>query len=236
MHWSFFGHITDPNNPFAAFNWYNGIGAVGCVLWMVAYYLFIRQGFRDKTYGVPMAAICLNITWEGFTPFLPNPVPLWKIIELVWFVIDGVILWQLWTYGKKTMLPQPLQRYHGLVVVAMLAIALGFHITWHRFWDDHLLFMDAYLINMVMSILFVVFFFGRPRQEGLTIAGAWLKMIGSLFTGIQSAVFLPKVMTAHQDWSFLWFMIVVIFLADCTYIWLLYHGRRLARQVAAQPT
>ena len=234
MHWSFLGHITDANNPFAAFNWYNGIGAAGCLMWMIAYALFIRQGHRDKTYGVPMAAICLNITWEAYTPFLPNPVPLWKYIELIWCGIDGWILWQLWTYGKTTMLPAALQRYHHVVIVAMLAIALGFHMTWHSFGDDHLLFMDAYLINLIMSLLFVIMFFGRPHQEGLSIPGAWLKMIGSLCTGVQSLVFLPKVMTEHQNWSFLWFMITVIFLADATYIWLLYHGRRLA--AAIQPT
>ena len=232
MHWSFLGHMTDPNNPFAAFNWYNGIGALGCLLWMIAYYLFIRQGFRDKTYGVPMAAICLNITWEAYTPFLPNPVPLWKYIEITWFLIDAVIVWQLWTYGKATMLPKTLQVYHRPVVAAMLGLALGFHITWHSFWDDHLLFIDAYLINLIMSVLFVSFYFNRPNQEGLTITGAWLKMIGSLFTGIQSLVFLPKVMTAHQDWTFLWFLVGAIALADGVYIWLLYHGRRVARQLA----
>jgi hypothetical protein len=57
-------------------------------------------------------------------------------------------------------------------------------------------------------------------------------MIGSLFTGIQSLVFLPKVMTAHQDWTFLWFLVAAIALADGVYIWLLYHGRRVARQLA----
>ena len=87
MHWSFLGHAHwfDPTNPYAPLNWYNFIGALGCVAWMAAYVLILRRAHRDKTYGMPLLALCLNITWEGVAFMSPNPVTLWKYIEGIWF-------------------------------------------------------------------------------------------------------------------------------------------------------
>ena len=41
-----------------------GLATLGDVLWLVAYALILWKGFKDRTYGVPFLAICLNFTWE----------------------------------------------------------------------------------------------------------------------------------------------------------------------------
>ena len=38
---------------------------VGGIFWSLAYFLIIRQGFKDRTYGMPLAALCANISWEA---------------------------------------------------------------------------------------------------------------------------------------------------------------------------
>ena len=236
MHPTFLGHLTDPANPYAPFNWYNAFGAAGCALWIVAYILFIRQGWKDRTYGVPMAAICLNITWEAVTFTGPAPVPLWKWIEGAWLFIDVIILWQLWIHGKSTMLRPSLQRYHHLVIVGMLALATGFHLTWRTFWDDELLFVNAFIINLIMSVLFISLALARPTLSGLTIPGAWCKFLGTILTGVQCLVFLPKVMHERESWAFLWYLVVAIAICDALYLFVLYHLRRITARVGTTPT
>ena len=44
--------------------------------------------------------------------------------------------------------------------------------------------MDAFIINLVMSVLFVELFFERVDLKGLSIYAAWLKLAGTLFSGI----------------------------------------------------
>jgi len=35
---------------------------IGGLFWSVTYILIIRRGFKDKTFGMPMAALCANIS------------------------------------------------------------------------------------------------------------------------------------------------------------------------------
>lgn len=39
------------------------------LFWIFTYILIIYKGWQDKTYGMPMAAICANISWEFILPF-----------------------------------------------------------------------------------------------------------------------------------------------------------------------
>lgn len=240
MHWSFLGHAHwfDPTNPYAPLNWYNFIGALGCVAWMAAYVLILRRAHRDKAYGMPLLALCLNITWEGVAFMSPNPVTLWKYIEGIWLFIDVALLWQLWKYGRDEALPGSLKPFFLPLVIGTLVLCTIFHWTWLKFWDDKLLFVDAFIINLVMSVMFIQLWFRRlPNGKGLSISAAWCKMIGTALTSIQCGVFLPLVMSeaSYRDsWAFMWFLYGTIFVIDCLYLYLLYHGRALLRRANAQ--
>ena len=54
-------YTVDPQNPaFNPLTWYNLIGAGGCVSWLLAYLFIVKKCFSDKSYGLPLVAICLN--------------------------------------------------------------------------------------------------------------------------------------------------------------------------------
>jgi hypothetical protein len=40
------------------------------LLWTVTYLLIIRRGFLDHTYGMPLAALCANLSWEFVFSFV----------------------------------------------------------------------------------------------------------------------------------------------------------------------
>jgi hypothetical protein len=230
MHPVFLGHWFDASNPYAPLNWYNAIGAVGCVLWIAAYVLIIRQAHRDGAYGMPMLALCLNITWEGVAFLSPNPVPLWKWIEGLWLGIDAVLLWQLIRYGRTSALPPTLKPWFFPLLIGTLTVCALGHWTWQRFWDDKLLFVDAFIINLVMSVLFIHLWLSRlPDARGLSLSAAWCKMLGTALTSIQCGVFLPKTMgdqPFRDSWAFMWLLYGTIFVIDAVYVALLIHGRR----------
>ena len=235
MHW------FSAADPFAPLNWYNAIGAAGCILWMAAYYFIIVQGFRDKAYGMPMLALALNITWE-FTAFVfcERPVALWAWIEGIWLGIDLVILYQFIRYGRREALPSGLSHQFYPLTIITLAGCFIFHYTWLKFWDDKLLFVNAFIINLVMSILFIQLWWKRhPSDKGLSIPAAWCKLAGTALTSIQCGIFLPLAMGTpafRESWAFTWFLYVAIFIADCVYVYLLYHGRRVTAAASATPS
>ena len=43
--------------------WLGAVNVIGDVLWIIAYILAIRKGFQEKTYGIPMMCIALNLSW-----------------------------------------------------------------------------------------------------------------------------------------------------------------------------
>ncbi|WP_052397357.1 hypothetical protein [Streptomyces sp. NRRL F-5123] len=75
--------------------------ATANMLWAVVYVLIIRAGLRDRTYGMPIVALWLNLSWEGNFSFVrPQPGALW-VTNVVWFLLDCGILWTALRYGHR---------------------------------------------------------------------------------------------------------------------------------------
>jgi hypothetical protein len=46
------------------------------IFWTITYLLIIQRSIQDKSVGMPMAAICMNIAWEFIFSFiLPSNKP-----------------------------------------------------------------------------------------------------------------------------------------------------------------
>ncbi len=71
------------------------------LFWIITYILIIKQGFQDKKYGMPMAAICANISWEFIFAFMYPQNDLQRMITFLWFLLDIIIMMQYLKYGHK---------------------------------------------------------------------------------------------------------------------------------------
>ncbi|ATB32897.1 hypothetical protein [Melittangium boletus] len=214
--------------------WWNIIGEVGSFLWVVAYALIVRQCHQQKTYGIPMVAICLNMGWEVLTAWvLPNPVEVWLWLERAWSILDLFILGQLLRYGRaEQKFPETRQYFYPLIGLTLVLSFCGQY-SFIKMYQDNMGFMDAFMINLVMSILFVgLYYERRETRQGLSVPVAWLKMLGSLGTGIQSQVVVRSIDHMHQGVPFLTFLSLSILLFDCAYIYLL---MKPVRSPAGQP-
>lgn len=184
------------------------------LFWTIAYVLIIYKGFKNQTYGVPFAAICLNISWEFLLTFILPFHPLQQIITLVWFLLDCIILLQYLYYSTKILLKRTLYlSVFSLIIIAFL-VQYGMAIEFH----DTMSLYSAFGINLVMSIFFVKMLLTKELQ-GQSISIAFFKMIGTLCASILSYSFYPQSVL-------LTILYILIFIVDAVYI-LMIHNKSI---------
>jgi hypothetical protein len=201
------------------------IGVLGCALWTIAYVVLIRRAILDKVNTLPMLAICLNFTWELMAVFvLPNPSRAWTVLEWSWVVIDVGLVALLWVHGPNALAPHLRRYFRPFLPIVLLACFAG-QLTFVFTFGDLLGFIVAFVINLVMSALFIAMYFQRgARGLGLSYPAAWLKMLGTACTCIQCAALLPAIRPDIPSWSFLYFLYITIFVLDAIYVALLHKG------------
>lgn len=214
--------------------WLGIINILGDVLWIIAYILTIRKGFQDKTYGIPMLCIALNLSWEFiYAAIFTYPNNIIQILRWIWFITDCVIAYQLFRYGRAWQTIPLIRKYFYPLCVLMFLSAYVGQLTFHYSLADQWGMLDAYMINLVMSMLFVWMYFGRPAEKGLSIGAAWAKMLGTGILSVGSCFMIT-------DWlksSFLVYLFITIFVFDVAYIALLYYDRySLSAQARRQAT
>lgn len=151
------------------------------LFWIITYILIIKQGFKDKKYGMPMAAICANISWEFIFAFMYPQNDLQRMITFLWFMLDIIIMMQYLRYGHK--------EYRKLIpskiFYASFSITLGasFFIIlamMHEF-NDIAGKYAAFSQNLMMSGLFIALLLQRGNLSGQSMSIAVCKMLGTVF-------------------------------------------------------
>lgn len=229
------GHQTVEEVPL----WALGAGVVGCALWGAAYLVVIVTCFKQKTYGIPLAAICMNITWEILSVFFWVAVrnePAFHYADIAWLSMDLVIITQLLLYGRDQQTIAQIREYFYPVVAGTLILAFLGQYTFPMTYQDQDGFVLAFIINMGMSILFVFMFFARPDLRGLSYSVAWLKMLGTGCESIMCIKWMPAKHPEITNFSFFYFLYITTFLFDCIYIAQLWSARRVVARRPALAT
>jgi hypothetical protein len=183
------------------------------VLWTLAYLLIIRQGFVDRTYGMPLAALCANISWEFIFAFVfPHDLPQ-RAVNVVWFSFDLVILAQLLLYGPREFAALPRRLFYAAFGLA-LATAFGAVLTVTLQFDDFDGAYSAFGQNLMMSILFVAMLYSRGSLRGQSVPIAALKMGGTALASFAFYSFNPD----YYGSVLLLFLYVAILLFDGVYL------------------
>jgi len=185
------------------------------LFWTLTYLLIIRRGYKDKTYGMPMIAICANVSWEFIFSFVhPHPLPQ-LYIDYLWLIFDVGIVWQFLRYGKQEF-PEKLP---GLLfwpnfLFTLLFSALLILLISHEF-NEYIGIYAAFGQNFIMSVLFIHLYLKREDAAGQSLYIALNKMIGTLFPSLLFYLYFPH--------SYLLMLLYIgIFIFDLTYLLLLY--------------
>ena len=190
-------------------------GGTGAILWFLAYILIIRRSRLDKTYGVPFVALCANISWEFTFSFLvPQSNQLQHIANIIWFVMDVIIVWQYIQYGRIEFNKLP-QKYFYPTLVLGIGVAFAVIRTSVIEFDDTGGHYSAFAISLMMGVLFSTMLLERDSVRGQSIYIAILKMVGTVGYSI-------LFYTRYPDSVFLFVLYVTAFAFDLIYLLLLY--------------
>lgn len=169
-------------------------GVVMALFWTYAYVMIIVKGFKDKSYGMPVFALALNICWELIYAYvevkkgLPN-----GYAYVVWFFLDVLIFTTYFKYGRDDFSKYFDKKYFipwsfALLIMAFI-LQMGFLLEL-----DHPMsaWYSAFLQNMLMSGLFISMIVTRKNLKGQALSIGMCKMIGSLFPTIVYGILLKN--------------------------------------------
>ena len=164
---------------------------LGGIFWILTYIFIISKGYKDKTYGMPLLALCANISWEFIFSFLLPHSPPQLYINYLWFALDVVIVFQFFKYYKNEF-PNLSSLTLCIVFGISVATALSIILSGGIFLGDVDGVYAAFGQNLLMSVLFVVMFFRRGNTlRGQSIFIAIFKMLGTGLTSIHFYLFEP---------------------------------------------
>ncbi|MFT2009903.1 hypothetical protein ACMA1I_14600 [Pontibacter sp. 13R65] len=191
------------------------------VFWTITYLLILRRGFIDKSYGMPMVALCANISWEFIFSFVyPHSKPQ-LYIDYVWLAFDLGILVQYFLYGRKyfqELLPRKLFFPTYLLTLAIAALII---LLMSREFNDYIGIYAAFSQNLLMSVLFIHLLLRRKSPTGQSLYIALSKMIGTMFPSLLFYMYFPQ--------SYLLVVLYIsIFVIDLVYVLLLYFQTKAA--------
>jgi len=199
--------------------------------WTITYVSLTYRGFKDKTPGMPLAALALNFTWEITFSLVYPPASsvILVVINTIWMILDVLIVIATLKYGPKV--------YHEgfginkktfyIMFLLGLLFSFGIMLLGTKFFIDLPLFnhsafevgkVIAKIQNMVMSILFLVQFYQRKKEanpiKGQSFTIAWTKWIGTPLTvGLLGVITDPTgFMAVIVGLTFIcdtWYMVVI---------------------------
>jgi len=199
-------------------------GVVAGILWTCTYLLIIARGFQDRIYGMPVAAMCANFSWEFIFTFLRPAVMPQLVINVLWFGLDLLIVIQYLLYWRKDYPANLSPRWFYPMFALMMGSAFGAVLLITVQLHDTFGIYAAAGQNWMMSILFVVMFLRRNSLAGQSFYIALTKWFGSAISYLGFAVYQPN--------ALLDFIFVALFVMDAIYAVAVY---RKCRDLGVNP-
>ena len=194
------------------------LGGIG---WTIVYIGWIRLGFKDKPYAMPLFALGLNIAWEAIYAMrgLLIDTSAQTYVNLTWMCLDIAIIYTYFKFGRKEF-PENAKKYFVpfsiMSFITCAVIELAFFITFEPLQAAQ---YSAFAQNAAMSVLFLVMLFRRNSTRGQSMLIAVAKCIGTLAPTLQQGVL----------WEINQFIIItgaVCFVFDIIYIVMLYRFKK----------
>lgn len=163
--------------------------------WIAIYVLMTRRGVLDKSYGMPIAALCLNISWEFNFAFLTAIEPVYRIGNGLFFLFDLGVLYTCFRYGAEDFDWPILRRWFKPIVSFTLAASLLGVILFVRAFDDTYGGLFAALNTPLYSALLIAMLLRRDSVRGQSLYIGLLVLIGD------SAAYIPTLYAHEQGWA-----------------------------------
>ena len=149
--------------------------------WLVAYALFIRLGFKEKTFCVPIIAMCGNIGWEFTNSQLIYPAYLgiW-LGQCLWLVFDALVFTTIWKYAPAEISHPLLKRWVRPLSVFGVLLSAGMTLVLGLFGGDPQGTVSGWTLAFVQSLMMIAMLFQRGSSRGQSVYIALGIVIGNI--------------------------------------------------------
>jgi hypothetical protein len=188
-----------------------GLAVTSGIFWSITYLLIIKRGFQDKACGMPLAALCLNISWEFLFSFVFIPHSIQRAINIAWFILDLVIVVQYLRYEHARRPADWSSPFFYAVFVFILTPAFLTVLLVTREFSNPGGYYTAFGQNLLMSILFIRMLLDRKDLAGQSLYIGAAKMIGTLCASLTVFLIIPdSALTVFFAWAILFFDLAYI--------------------------
>ena len=195
------------------------------LFWTLVYLLIIKRGFQDRALGMPLTALCANLSWEFIFSFIyPHDAPQ-IYINVCWFLFDLLILVQAIKFGVADFTKNLSSRLFYPAFALTLILSFGAVLSTTVEFKDWEGKYAAFGQNLMMSVLFVAMLLRRNDITGQSVYIALFKLLGTLLPSIQFYLTYPSAKLLN-------FLYVAILIYDAIYLILLY---KKCRQLGVNP-
>jgi hypothetical protein len=198
--------------------------AVGCLMWVVAYGIIIRNGFRFKTIDMAALAVFSNFGWETVWSWFFRTDMGWflQATYRAWWFPDIIIVYLTFKYGHKQYPAGSFMNRHFTAVGVFWLI--GFTLLYYFFTaqglDTSIGATSAYLCQFLLSYLCLVNLLQQADEaKSFSFNVAWLKAYGTGMNTVFMFIHYPQNHLVHTCG-------VLAFLCDNFYIYTLYKRKK----------
>jgi len=168
--------------------------AAGGIAWALAYMGVLREIVRKQFVEIPATAVCANIAWEFVWGFL-YPNELGRFFSWgyrAWFFFDLAIVYLLFRFGDKQVeLPELKAVFKPACVFGIAAWAVGIYFFVGEGYDTGYGAISGYILNTMMSALYVVLILRHGHLVDFSLLVAWSKMLGTALLTVFNFVVQP---------------------------------------------
>ena len=173
----------------------------GLVFWVLVYILMIRRGLKDKSYGMPVVALCLNVAWETYFSFFSVEQPANRIVNGLYMAPDLGVLWTCWRYGPQDFTAPLIRQYfRPLVFIVLVCCFILIRQFALAFQDDYGA-LSASFTTLLMSVSLVGLLLRRDSVRGQSLYIGLFVLLGNLCGAVEN--FIAK-QTVVPDLSLAW--------------------------------
>ncbi len=148
------------------------------LFWTLTYLLIIQRGLADRTYGMPLVALCANLSWEFIFSVVRPHHGAQHVVDIVWLCLDVVIAYTAVRFGPREFPYLPRRGFYagltGTLVLSYLAVDLVC-----RQFDAGRGGYAAFGQNLMMSGLFLSMLAARRGLRGQSVWIAAGKLVGT---------------------------------------------------------
>jgi len=189
--------------PVGTMDWFNTakypvplliLFGIGCFGWVVAYVAIVKNALRNQFLEIPAGAVVANIAWEFVWGFL-YPNELGRFFSWgyrIWFFFDLGIVYMLFRFGERQVELAELKAvFRPACVFGIAAWAVAIYFFVGEGYDTGYGAISGYILNTMMSALYVVIILRHGQLYDFSLVVAWSKMLGTALLTVFNFIVQP---------------------------------------------